>query len=101
PEYVRDVVRPALERGAEIAGREAPVPIASYITCSVAEDRDAARQAARAVVAFNSTVKTYRVIHRHHGFEAQAETIRERWLAGNFGAAVEAVSEEMLSRVKI
>jgi alkanesulfonate monooxygenase SsuD/methylene tetrahydromethanopterin reductase-like flavin-dependent oxidoreductase (luciferase family) len=101
PEYVRDVVRPALERGAEIAGRDTPIPIASYITCSVAEDRDAARQAARAVVAFNSTVKTYRVIHRHHGFEAEAEAIRERWLAGNFGAAVEAVSDEMLDTIAL
>lgn len=101
PEYVRDVVRPALERGAEIAGRDAPVPIASYITCSVADDRDAARQAARAVVAFNSTVKTYRIIHRHHGFEAEAEAIRERWLAGDFAAAVEAVTDEMLDTIAL
>ncbi|UUY05146.1 LLM class flavin-dependent oxidoreductase [Svornostia abyssi] len=101
PEYVRDVVRPALGRGAEIAGRDAPVPIASYITCSVAEDREAARQAARAVVAFNSTVKTYRVIHRHHGFESQAEAIRERWLAGDFMGAVELVSDDMLDTIAL
>ena len=101
PEYVRDIVRPALSRGAEIAGRDAPVPIASYITCSVAEDRDAARQAARAVVAFNSTVKTYRVIHRHHGFEAEAEAIRDRWLSGDFAAAVDAVSDEMLDTIAL
>ena len=59
PEYVREVVRPALARGAERAGREPP-PIAGYVTCSVADDRDAARQAAAAIVAFNSTVKIYR-----------------------------------------
>ena len=46
PEYVREVVRPALARGAERAGREAP-PIAGYLTCSVGEDRDAARQRRR------------------------------------------------------
>jgi probable F420-dependent oxidoreductase len=101
PEYVRDVVRPALERGAEIAGRDAPVPIAGYITCSVGDDREAARQAARAVVAFNSTVKTYRIIHRHHGFEAEAEAIRERWLAGDFGAAVDLVTDEMLDTIAL
>lgn len=101
PEYVQDVVRPALERGAEIAGRDQPVPIASYITCSVGEDREAARQAARAVVAFNSTVKTYRVIHRHHGFEAEADRVRERWLAGDFAAAVGEVSDEMLDTIAL
>jgi probable F420-dependent oxidoreductase len=101
PEYVRDVVRPALERGAERAGRDAPVPIASYITCSVGEDRDAARQAARAVVAFNSTVKTYRIIHRHHGFDDEAERIRARWVAGDFAGAVECVTDEMLDTIAL
>ena len=38
PEYVREVVRPALARGAERAGRAAPPPLAGYLTCSVAPD---------------------------------------------------------------
>jgi probable F420-dependent oxidoreductase len=101
PEYVREVARPALERGAERAGRAAPVPIAGYLTCSVGEDRDAARQAARAVVAFNSTVKTYRVIHRLHGFDDQAERIRELWRAGDFAKAVDAVPDEMLDTIAL
>lgn len=101
PEYVEAVVRPALARGAEIGGSDSPVPIAGYITCSVDADRDAARQAARTVVAFNSTVKTYRIIHRHHGFETQAERIRERWQSGDFGAAVEEVSDEMLDTIAL
>ena len=62
PEYVREVVRPALARGAERAGREPP-PIAGYVTCSVDEDRDAARRGAAAIIAFNSTVKIYRATH--------------------------------------
>jgi len=86
PEYVREVARPALARGAEHTGRPTDVPIAGYLTCSVGADREAARDAARAVVAFNSTVKTYRVVHRLHGFEEHAERIRERWMAGDFAA---------------
>jgi probable F420-dependent oxidoreductase len=101
PEYVREVARPALERGAERAGRAEPVPIAGYLTCSVGDDRDAARQAARAVVAFNSTVKTYRVVHRLHGFEEHAERIRTRWRAGDFAQAVEAVPDEMLDAIAL
>jgi probable F420-dependent oxidoreductase len=101
PEYVRDIARPALEDGAERGGREHAVPIAGYLTCSVNEDRDAARQAARAVVAFNSTVKTYRIIHRHHGFEHHAERIRQLWVDGNFAAAVHAVPDEMLDTIAL
>src|SRR5436305_1505258 len=62
-EYGREVVRPALARGAERGGRSEPPPIAGYVTCSVGEDRGSARAAAAAIVAFNSTVKTYRATH--------------------------------------
>src|SRR5437763_1914934 len=47
-EYTRDVVRVALARGAERAGRPQPPPVAGYVTCVVNEDGDAARAAARA-----------------------------------------------------
>src|SRR5688500_11904937 len=89
PEYVREVVRPALARGAERTGGDAP-PIAGYLTCSVGEDREAARQAAAAIIAFNSTVKTYRATHRVSGFEAEAERIREAWSRGDGAGMVAA-----------
>ena len=101
PEYVREVAEPALARGAERAGRDAPVGIAGYITTSVGEDRDAARAQARAVVAFNSTVKTYRVVHRLHGWEDHAERIREAWMGGDFAKAVELVPDEMLDTIAL
>src|SRR3954469_14946391 len=100
-EYVREVARPALARGAERAGRDAPVPIAGYLTCSVDDDRDAARQAGRAVVAFNSTVKTYRVVHQLHGWEEHADRIRAAWMEGDFARAVEAVPDEMLDTIAL
>lgn len=101
PEYVRDVARPALARGAERAGRDAPVPIAGYLTCSVGPDREGARQSARAVVAFNSTVKTYRVVHRLHGWDEHAERIRAAWMSGDFMGAVDAVPDEMLDAIAL
>src|SRR3954466_2475547 len=100
-EYVREVARPALERGAERAGRDAPVPIAGYLTCSVDEDRDAARQAGRAGVAFNSTVKASRVAHQLHGWDEHAERIRAAWMEGDFARAVEAVPDEMLDTIAL
>jgi alkanesulfonate monooxygenase SsuD/methylene tetrahydromethanopterin reductase-like flavin-dependent oxidoreductase (luciferase family) len=100
PEYVREVVRPALARGAERAGREAP-PIAGYITCSVAEDRDGARQAAAAVIAFNSTVKTYRATHAVSGFEREADQVREAWDRGDWAGVVGAVTDEMIDSIAL
>jgi alkanesulfonate monooxygenase SsuD/methylene tetrahydromethanopterin reductase-like flavin-dependent oxidoreductase (luciferase family) len=101
PEYVRDVARPALARGAERSGRGLALPIAGYLTCSVDDDRVAARQAARAIVAFNATVRTYGVIHRHHGWEQHAEAVRARWQAGDFAGAVDAVPDEMLDAIAL
>jgi probable F420-dependent oxidoreductase len=100
-EYVREVARPALAKGAEHAGRDRAIPIAGYLTCSVDEDREAARTAARAIVAFNSTVKTYEVVHRLHGFEPHVERIRAAWKGGDFGAMAAAVPDEMLDAIAL
>lgn len=101
PEYVREVVRPALARGAVRQGRERPPPIAGYLTCSVNEDRETARRDAAAVIAFNSTVKTYRAAHRVAGFEREADAIREAWTRGDGAAMVDAVSEEMIDAIAL
>jgi alkanesulfonate monooxygenase SsuD/methylene tetrahydromethanopterin reductase-like flavin-dependent oxidoreductase (luciferase family) len=98
PEYVREVVRPALARGAERAERDAP-PIAGYLTCSVGEDRETARRDAAAIIAFNSTVKTYRATHDSSGFAAEADAIREAWAKGDGEAMVAAVSDEMIDAI--
>ena len=100
PKYVREVVRPALARGAERTGREPP-PIAGYVTCSVSDDRDAARQAAAAIVAFNSTVKMYRTTNQVSGFEAEADAIREAWSRGDGEAMVAAVTDEMIDSITL
>jgi probable F420-dependent oxidoreductase len=100
PEYVRAVVRPALARGAADADREAP-PVAGYLTCSVGEDRDAARRAAAAVIAFNSTVKTYRPVHQVSGFEREADAIRDAWTRRDFAAMAGAVSDEMIDAIAL
>jgi alkanesulfonate monooxygenase SsuD/methylene tetrahydromethanopterin reductase-like flavin-dependent oxidoreductase (luciferase family) len=101
PEYVREVVRPALARGAQRRAHHSPPPIAGYLTCSVSEDREAARRDAAAVIAFNSTVKTYRATHRVSGFERQADAIRDAWSRGDGAAMVDAVSEEMIDAIAL
>ena len=101
PEYTREVVRPALARGAERAGRDEPPPVAGYVTCVVGDDSDAARSAARGVVAFNSTVSTYRPVLSHHGFDGQAERIRAAWKRGDWAGMAAGVSDEMLDAIAL
>jgi alkanesulfonate monooxygenase SsuD/methylene tetrahydromethanopterin reductase-like flavin-dependent oxidoreductase (luciferase family) len=101
PEYVREVARPALARGAEHAGRDAPPSIAGYLTTVVDDDVEAARRDAAAVVAFNSTVKTYEVVARLHGFEPEVEAVRAAWRAGDFAGMVAAVSDRMLDTIAL
>ena len=101
PEYTRDVVRPALARGAERAGRPAPPPIAGYLTCRIDEDSDAARQAARAVIAFNSTVTTYRPVLAHHGWDEHADRIRAAWQRSDVAGMAAAVPDEMLEAIAL
>ena len=101
PEYTRDVVRPALARGAERAGRPEPPPIAGYLTCVVREDSETARQMARGVIAFNSTVSTYRPVLAHHGFEPQADEIRAAWERRDLAGMASAVTDEMLATIAL
>ena len=101
PKYVREVVRPALARGAERAGRHAPPPIAGYVTCSVGAERDAARRDAAAIIAFNSTVKTYRATHQVSGFEREADAIRAAWAGADFAGMAAAVSDEMIDAIAL
>src|SRR5918996_5393882 len=101
PEYTRDVVRPAHARGAERTGRAEPPPVAGYLTCFVDDDGERARQAARGIVAFNSTVSTYRPVLTHHGFDAEADRIREAWQRRDFAGMAQAVTDEMLETIAI
>lgn len=99
--YIEHVVRPALAEGARHAGRPAPPPLVGYLTCCVDEDGDAARQQAAAVIAFNSTVKTYQGIHEHHGFLGEVAAIRAAWKQGDFPGMVAAVSREMIDTIAL
>jgi alkanesulfonate monooxygenase SsuD/methylene tetrahydromethanopterin reductase-like flavin-dependent oxidoreductase (luciferase family) len=101
PEYVHEVARPALARGAERGSRDSAPPIAGYITTSVSDDRDAARRNAAAIIAFNSTVKTYRAVHVVSGFEAEADAVREAWAKGDFAGMAAAVTDEMIDTIAL
>jgi probable F420-dependent oxidoreductase len=97
PEYVADVVRPALAAGAEDAGRPPEdVAVAGYVICAVHDHPAVARDEARAQIAFYSVVRTYAPILRLHGFEEQAAEIRAAWDRRDRAGMLAAVPDAMV-----
>ena len=96
PEYVAEVVRPALVRGAELAGRRLAVPVAGYLICAVADRAEQARHDAASQVAFSAVVRAFDPIQRFHGFDREVAEIREAFRAGDKGRMTALVTERML-----
>lgn len=95
--YLKEVVRPAIKKGLNSSGRQRDdFKVASIITCAVSEDKRRALQAARATVAFYATVRTYEPPFRFHGFEKEAEKVREAFMKGDRACMIESVSDEMV-----
>jgi 5,10-methylenetetrahydromethanopterin reductase len=74
---------------------------AAYASVSVAEDADAAREAARPPVAFIAGSAPGPVLDRHGLDRERANEIGEAISAGEFSAAFEAVSPDMLSAFSV
>lgn len=83
--YVAEVVRPAVERGARLAGRDpADVSITTNLIVQVAEDREQARLEAAYQVGFYATTRTYAPVLARHGFDRLVEPLRRAHGAGDF-----------------
>lgn len=96
PEYVEQVVRPALQRGARQGGKDGSVPIAGYVLCSVAPTTEEARRAAAAQIAFYTVVRTFEPILALHRFDDETNAIRAAFKNRDMQGAIDAVSDRML-----
>ncbi|OLZ51830.1 MULTISPECIES: LLM class flavin-dependent oxidoreductase [Pseudonocardiaceae] len=101
PEYLRHTVRPALQAGADRAGRTGAVPVAGYVICAVDPDENHARRLAAAQIAFYASVKTYDAILALHDFTDEAAAIRAARRAGDLEAMVAAVSDRMIDTIAV
>jgi probable F420-dependent oxidoreductase len=86
PEYVRQTVRPAIERGARDAGRAAAeVELAtSVFVVSGGEGTSEQRESVRAQISFYASTPTYRTVLEAHGWEDVGESLgrlarEKRW----------------------
>jgi probable F420-dependent oxidoreductase len=96
PEYVAEVVRPALARGASSAGGSHRVPIAGYLICAVAEDSAEARRDAASQVGFSAVVRAFEPLQRMHGLEREVTALREAIRLGDLRRMPELVTDRML-----
>ena len=86
PDYIRDVVRPALARGATAAGRDpSEVSLTNSVVLQLNEDRERARFEAALQVAFYATTRTYRPVLDLHGFGDLTAPLRAAYAGGDLG----------------
>lgn len=98
--YLDQVARPAIERGAQKAGRSAAdVAVKGVLITAIADDRDQARREAAAQIAFYVAPKAYGPVMEASGFGAEAAAIQSAFRAKDHAAMVAAVSDRMLQEM--
>ncbi len=84
PQYVREVVRPALLRGAAEAGRDpSGISLTNSVVLQLNDDRERARFEAALQIAFYATTRTYRPVLDLHGFGELTGALREAFARGD------------------
>lgn len=100
--YVDEVVRPAIARGAEHAGRDPrDVEVVSMVMCSIHDDPVVARRELAQQIAFYSSVKTYAPVLEVSGFAAEGAAIREAFARRDLPAMFDAVSDPMIDAMGV
>jgi 5,10-methylenetetrahydromethanopterin reductase len=92
-EWAREQVAQGLEERPDERG---PFDFAAYASVSIAEDGEAARNAARPPVAFITASAAQPVLDRHAIDEARASDIGEAISAGEFSRAFQQVTDDMI-----
>jgi alkanesulfonate monooxygenase SsuD/methylene tetrahydromethanopterin reductase-like flavin-dependent oxidoreductase (luciferase family) len=101
-EYCDEVVRPALQRGADRAGRTfESFERCGYVICAVDEDAGRARRNAKAQIAFYAIVRTYDAILARHGLAEAAGQMRQAWARRDLDGMVAAVPDSMVELMAV
>jgi probable F420-dependent oxidoreductase len=101
PAYVREVLRPAVERGARAAGRDPrEVDVSTGVILQISEDPDVARREAALQIGFYATTRTYRPVLALHGFDDLIEPLRRAFASGDF-AEMASVASPMVDSLAV
>ena len=100
PQYVRQVMRPGLEKGAQKAGRDIgslKITGSGFIVTGPDRSSICAVQAdVRRRIAFYASTRTYHPVLEAHGFQEIGHQLHEMSLKGEWAEMGELVSDEML-----
>ncbi len=94
--WLDDVLRPAIARGAERAGRELPPIAGAIIVARDDQDPEGAREAAALSIGFYATVRTYERMFTEHGFGDRLQAIRRAFLRGESAELADVVGRDMV-----
>ena len=98
--FLEDVVRPAIDRGAQKAGRDArDVALTGVIITAIADNTGKARREAAAQIAFYVAPRAYRPVMEDSGYGAEAQEIRAAFRRKDHKGMIDAVSDAMLDEM--
>jgi probable F420-dependent oxidoreductase len=90
PRYVREVLRPAVDRGAGAGARAgSAVNLTTGAIVQISDDRGLARREAALQIGFYATTRTYRPVLDLHGQGDRIEPLRRAFMQKDFAAMVD------------
>lgn len=102
PRYTAEKIVPNIEEGIKKAGRARDeVSVIASGVCAIDADSKQAKRWAAGLVAFYATVKTYNDFFDYHGFLAEAQTIQERFRAGDEQGMIDACPDAMVDALAL
>jgi probable F420-dependent oxidoreductase len=100
PTYLREVVRPAIEEGAERGGRKAEeCNLTACPMISISDDADVARREVKLQIAFYATTRTYKQILELHGRSHLVPDLRSAFEAKDKDRMIQLVDDELCDTI--
>ena len=96
-----EAAMPMIKKGIEVAGGDKEFDVGAYTATSIGADSDAAKNAAKIVVAFIAAGSPAPVIERHGLPEGFNEQMGAFLAKGDFGGAIGAVTDEALDAFSV
>lgn len=101
-EYVEQVIRPQLQRGADVAGRDIKeIAVMGIAICSVDDDIEQARRRLAYSISEYAASRVYDSLFALHGWSADQERIRDAARSRNVEAMIAAVPDGALDAIGI